>query len=296
MEREHSPLLLKYLKNHVNHPESKAFAPLAEAYRKIGQTDKSLDLLRQGLKKHPNYVSAIITLARCHCDTERFDLAYTALKPFVGQNIENILFLKVFALACEKTNRNEEAKQAYKYLLFLNPRDEFYAERVKELDCEEVIEESSDENIDEDAKEDLSEIDQWEAKAFFSPEESVLPRQPTNIGPVEHEPANPVMTLTLVDLYCDQGVFEKAKEVLEHILELHPNDENVLKRLAKVQEGLGESVDEGRNNLMSIIDEKLAESAQNTKSENPGLQKVEFYYRKFLQNIKLRSHENLASL
>ena len=34
----------------------------------------------------------------------------------------------------------------------------------------------------------------------------------------------PIITHTLVDLYCEQGHLDKAIEILENILDIHPND------------------------------------------------------------------------
>jgi len=48
-----------------------------------------------------------------------------------------------------------------------------------------------------------------------------------NSGPVEEGEDDfraPVITLTLVDLYCSQGYFQKAKEVLDKIKVLNPHD------------------------------------------------------------------------
>lgn len=45
---------------------------------------------------------------------------------------------------------------------------------------------------------------------------------------------NPIITHTLVDLYCDQGHLEKARVILENILELHPKDQASQKKLDEI--------------------------------------------------------------
>ena len=344
MNIDQSPLLVKYLKNHINNPGSKAFAPLAEAYRKIGKVEKAMDLLREGLQTHPGYVSALVTLAQCHQDLNRYDLAYTTLKTVVDQNIENLLLLKIFAVACEKTNHVVEAGQTYKYLLFLNPKSEVYAEKVEQYGGEDL---ALDENkaAESDSEEgpvfaSENDLDQWEAKAFFkethseeeeleeievsaepkkriSPAKLVLKHQSTpDLGGTED---NPVMTLTLVDLYCQQGIWDKAKDVLEHLQELRPNDALVRKKLASVNEALHENADEGRTHLMDLIDKKLAPKAEENKissvfedkesstfkdevltasvevAENSKIyEKLEENYNLFLRNIKSRARSRCA--
>ena len=46
---KYPPLLLKYLKTFQDDPrKSRIFAPLAEAYRKIGLVDQAIDICREG--------------------------------------------------------------------------------------------------------------------------------------------------------------------------------------------------------------------------------------------------------
>ena len=52
----------------------------------------------------------------------------------------------------------------------------------------------------------------------------------------EASEAAPVITHTLVDLYCAQGHTQKAKEILEKILELNPTDEKTKVKLNEVNE------------------------------------------------------------
>ena len=59
---------------------------------------------------------------------------------------------------------------------------------------------------------------------------------------ISNEESKPIITHTLVDLYCSQGHKDKAVEVLESIIELHPHDEFSVKRLKelKLELGLGQ--------------------------------------------------------
>jgi tetratricopeptide (TPR) repeat protein len=45
-------------------PASKVFVPLAEEYRKAGEIDRAVELLRSGLEKDPEYAAAEVALAR----------------------------------------------------------------------------------------------------------------------------------------------------------------------------------------------------------------------------------------
>jgi len=107
--------------------------------------------------------------------------------------------------------------------------------------------------------------------------------------------AVPLVTHTLVDLYCGQGHIEKALEVLEKILVLNPTDEKTIKKILEIKALMGPfeaeekpketpvpvqeqkpklatvipqakpqleplkeiSEEDGRKNLMSILDKQL---------------------------------------
>jgi predicted regulator of Ras-like GTPase activity (Roadblock/LC7/MglB family) len=50
----------------ANDSNSQIFAALADAYRKKGEIDKACEICEEGLKIHPNYVSARVVMAKIH--------------------------------------------------------------------------------------------------------------------------------------------------------------------------------------------------------------------------------------
>ena len=49
-------------------PQGLTFAPLAEAYRKMRNIPRALEILTEGLGRHPDYIPASIVLGRCQLD------------------------------------------------------------------------------------------------------------------------------------------------------------------------------------------------------------------------------------
>ena len=127
-------LFEKYNKLYEANPRSTVFAPLAECFRKMGRKDKALSILREGIKNHPDYLLGYLGLAQCYFDLEQFNLAYSTLKPLIEKNRENVRLQRLFAKVSEKTNHESEALEAYKYLLFLNPKDSEAAFKVRGLE------------------------------------------------------------------------------------------------------------------------------------------------------------------
>ncbi len=111
----------------------------------------------------------------------------------------------------------------------------------------------------------------------------------------------PVITHTLVDLYCAQGHVYKAIEVLEKIIELNPNDQKSLNKLIEIKkiipqeeidaqandiknEELLSEEDEDREEFMDLLDSKLGRQKE-VKAK--GLEKR---FSSFLSKIQERAN------
>jgi tetratricopeptide (TPR) repeat protein len=369
-----SPLFLKYQADYEKNPRSRVFAPLAETYRKLGMTDKAMEILSQGIRFHPTYVMGYLGLAFCYFDLRQFSLAYNTLRPLVESNRDNIRLQKLFADICLELGHREESLDTFKYLLFINPRDkevamqvatleslieehykpvhqpiyipesEFKAEKKQEshqlfdidklenkplaskadfddwmaLDLSRDQKESKSEDPYEfwnlkkgDTPVDLSEKRiESETEKFVEPkkeishttpdeeirvelnfeddssddEEAGLEETPETMSSSRATTTVPLVTHTLVDLYCGQGHIEKALEVLEKILILNPTDEKTINKILEIKALMGPdevvekakitpstapatkpyleplkeiSEEDGRKNLMSILDKQL---------------------------------------
>ena len=342
-QNSYSPLLLKYLKAYETNPRSRVFAPLAETYRKMGMGEKAMAILKEGIKNNPGYTLGYLGLSFCYFDQEQYSLAYTTLRPLVGESRDNLRLQKLFGNVCLQINHLEEALETFKYLLFINPRDVEVAKHVKILEDKLMSPFTNDKNssefIDDEImeKEDFFQIDDlnsspmfkdennWSQVDFSSNEDSK--EQEDDILFEEHNPSlkdedpdpskavappaepevysldqddqeesesSPVVTHTLVDLYCAQGHLNKALEVLEKILELNPTDEKTLHRLNEIKGLVGKSgpstpkknKDEGRSNLMAVFDSKIG------KDESKNKESLQKKLIKFRDAIKKRAKSN----
>ena len=104
-------------------PRSRAFAPLAEAYRRLGLYDRAFEVLRRGVRHHPSWLPGFLGLARCYYDLGCYDSAHLALRPFVGGGGDNLALLRLLARTYGKLGMEEEAGEAWERLRFLSPRD-----------------------------------------------------------------------------------------------------------------------------------------------------------------------------
>lgn len=363
-----SPLFLKYQADFEKNSRSRVFAPLAEAYRKLGMTDKAMEILSQGIRFHPSYVMGYLGLAFCYFDLKQFNLAYSTLRPLIESNRDNLRLQKLFSDICLELGKKDEALETLKYLLFISPRDKEVAESVSRLEREveeryrtqhkpiiipereltgeypatdsrnesgffnlnklsqseksdsndfddwmtiDLSHESATENktaIQETPKADsaTTSFDDWNVKKVdqtfeahkeyeseFKAEEQQeeeqeeereekheekrdysfnyisVPEKAEATKEIlldlnsDKEDETPLVTHTLVDLYCGQGHIEKALEVLEKILLLNPNDQKTILKIKEIQALVQplEQYDEARSsNVPTKNDEEVVQA------------------------------------
>lgn len=348
-KKNQSALLAKYFNLYKKNPRGRVFAPLAEAFRKLGMLEDAYKVLREGIRQHPDYTLGYIVLAHCYYDEQKYELTYNTLRPIISKNADNISLQKIFAQACIHLGHLEEALETFKYLLFMNPKDKFFAEQVKKLEddllvghkklsLEQLIkspeamtptvkQESMDddwvqidfnnphqeipkviENKTEEKPED--DDDQWVMEKKGIGDHPILKEvkiperdleddfyadefeEEGDIDEVNSSSINtdsPIISHTLIDLYCAQHYYDKAIELLEKILELNPEDFSSVAKLRKVKElklaqedspaSAAATEQDGHDELISIIESKV-------KVKTSGEIKVENALDRFLALVR----------
>lgn len=132
----------------------------------------------------------------------------------------------------------------------------------------------------------------------------------------------PLITHTLVDLYCKQGHLAKAASILENILELHPDDEATKTRLEEITMKLvgevieDEAVDQAptqsetrgeqaskdfvmasmTSNNSELINQEDDEEIEKKNHNAKKIQKIKALYENYQEKLNLISKEKLAHL
>jgi pentatricopeptide repeat protein len=359
--RNQSALLAKYHQLYQKNPRSKVFAPLAESYRKLGMIDDALKILREGIKAHPSYALGYIVLSNCYFDQQKYELCYNTLRPHVANHQDNISLQKLFAQTCLQISHLDEALEVYKYLLFMNPKDRFFAEQVKKLEDDlfqnqKIISQEKlikapdlpapkivDNSFDDDwvqvdfanksnpveevkAEKQISIDDEWvmkkpgeetpvenqveERHQYSAPPRlnlSDLPEERTledeyyadefeEYGDIEEVNASelvsdePIISHTLIDLYCAQKYYDKALELLNKILSLNPHDQRTIDKKNEVLSLKNKNTphesteEEGHEELIALIETQV-------KAKTPEQEKLEKVFDKFLHLVQKRAEE-----
>lgn len=249
---------VRRLERHYSvNPEGLVFARLADAYRRCGRLERSLELLRDGLERHPDYTTGHLIQGRALREADRPREAADSFRRVLELDAENLVALRSLAeLAAERGDVDE----AHRWADRLQQADPFASFSVGDVEARaRPTGESSRDGADDargseapeptaaDAgeagadpagaagegelpgEEDLaSEIaamadEQWWSSAGEAGEEAAA-------GGDEPD----VATETMAHLYAQQGLYEEAAEVYRRLLERRPGDEELRRRLEEV--------------------------------------------------------------
>lgn len=104
-------------------PRSTAFVGLADALRRSGKGSEALQVLREGLRTHPDHPSARVVLARLHLDQGNAPLAIGVLSEVVQADPENLAALSLLARLYVDTGRLKDARPLIERLRNANHPD-----------------------------------------------------------------------------------------------------------------------------------------------------------------------------
>lgn len=142
------PYFREYLRRFKEDPTSRVFAPLAEAYRRLGRVDEAIEICREGLGHHPDFHGGRVALAKCFLDKKWYQEARAELERVVSAAPENLLAQRLMGDAALALRDRAQALHCYKMALLLSPNDVTLAEKVHALERDGERDIASDELID----------------------------------------------------------------------------------------------------------------------------------------------------
>ena len=128
---------LEELKRRVEaDPASIAFASLAEEYRRAARFEEAVDASRAGLRFHPTYVSARVTLGRSLMELGLFDQAERELHVVARSTPDNLAARRALGDLYWRQGELGRALEQLRTAAGLAPGDGELAELVRELEVE----------------------------------------------------------------------------------------------------------------------------------------------------------------
>jgi hypothetical protein len=117
-----------------DYPNSSLFVPLAEEYKKRGELDEAINVLKRGLERQPSYTSARVSIAKIYLEKGMRAEAVVEFEKVVEVSPENFFAHKKLAETYCRLGRRDEAISQYNEVLKLNPEDEEAAEILQRLE------------------------------------------------------------------------------------------------------------------------------------------------------------------
>lgn len=182
-------------------PTSKVFAPLAEAYRKMGLLPEAKQICEVGVKAHPYFAGGRVALSKILLEMKKWDEARVQLLKATELSPDNLLAHQLLAEIELKLKNPKESLKAFKMVLFLNPQHEKAQKAVQTL-----------ESLTADEYED--EI--FEMKPLQSIDEPLPELQPMPSNQKRMRELKELeRALSLFDAYWIRNDFDRAQVILE---------------------------------------------------------------------------------
>ncbi len=241
LEIEQARLQERYEEN----PSGRLFAPLADVLRKLGRQDEALELCREGLSRHPAYSSAYVILGKIHLERGDQEGAVDAFEKVLELDRENLLALRQLAKIYEASGELERAEELWTRVASLEPDAGAVEERLEALrrrleagPSERPAGASKEEKKEkeaepaEDGPDDATPAPTEAApsgEADAPVEKAETPRTTKVASSAE------IATITLAQIYYEQGFLRKALEVYEQVQARNPNLEGIDDRVNEVR-------------------------------------------------------------
>ncbi|MFA7403739.1 MAG: tetratricopeptide repeat protein [Pelobacteraceae bacterium] len=259
---------IKHLEEQLsNSPDSFCFARLADVYLKVGLIDDALHVARQGVLKHPGYLSGqrVLSLA-CHAKGLN-DEALTALKLVTEAVPEDVPSQKLLGRLYSEAGNQEAACQTFRTALEFAPDDAECRIELESLERSSRGTESAFEPVEDEDEiiEDLEILEELDVVEEEQPESGFQYQEtPPELDVLVPQHHDPLSTGTLAELYVSQGFIHKALEIYRAILVDNPEDRVTAERLAEL-----EALQSGASASVSYVDDSVDEAADESEFGMP---------------------------
>ncbi len=213
-------------------PKAKIFAPLAEAYRKMGLIDEGIQICQRGVAFHPDFAGGRVALGRLYLEKGLLSEAESEFLRASELSPENLLAQSLLGDTQLKLRKPKEALRAYKMLLLLAPQDSRAQNMVKKL--ESLTADEYEEDVFA-----MTKLHQFvDARDELEPEaaEQIRPLSGTATSDEERRSRDLERYLSLADAFIVRNDFDRAEQSLLSAERLHGAHPEVIRRLKLIRQ------------------------------------------------------------
>lgn len=249
-------------------PGSHVFAPLADAYRKLGLVEEALDICARGLSANPRYASGYVVQGKCQYDAGRADRAEESFQRVLEIDANNLVALRYLGIIRAACGDTEGARGFFEHILTLDPGakdirqrldavlenapasassldDEIEgvlkAERplaagVKPVRAKKDDDDDEDDEDEDDGEDDDDDDDNAENATELPDIREDFEGSPILLGD-DSVTSEYIATVTLADIFASQGYAAKAIKIYQDVLRRQPDNPDVRRKMAALESG-----------------------------------------------------------
>jgi tetratricopeptide (TPR) repeat protein len=229
-------------------PGSRLFVPLAEEYLKAEMLDEAVQVLTDGLKKHPDFHVARATLGKIYFQQGKFAEAKREFEEVVRVNPDNLIALRKLALLYRQSKSLDQARRCCETLLAANSKDAEMLQLLQEIKAAQGKDEQAEISLASpkakatpasgsetahvlENSSGMPMADQKDLDTGYIPPQPPAP--PPSAPPmnakespvVGNDAQEELVSPTLAQLYLSQGQYTQAVNVYDELLRREPNNE-----------------------------------------------------------------------
>jgi tetratricopeptide (TPR) repeat protein len=210
-------------------PKSHVFAPLADACRKGGLVDEAVDIADRGVEENPGYTSGHVVRGKCYYDRGDRKTAMACFERVLDLDPNNLVALKFLGLIQAEEGDATGARERFKHILALDPDDREIRRELDILDvpaAEPPQTEAHEEAPPATAKVEAAPEVEADEPHFETPEDG-FEGAPISLGTDDDPTSDELATMTLADIYAEQGYTDKALRIYREVLKRQPDNAGI---------------------------------------------------------------------
>jgi predicted regulator of Ras-like GTPase activity (Roadblock/LC7/MglB family)/Flp pilus assembly protein TadD len=241
------------VKKLAQNPDSMVFVQLADAYRRAGELEKSVEVCLEGLERHPTYTTARAILGRNYMDLGRLDDAAGEFRQIEVADPENIMAHRMLGQIFLQNGQFADAVVRQQRVLALDPDDSTAQELLQQA---------------------LNGAKQADGGAAPAAKPAAPAQGSTAASSAKANDAQSG-TLKVAEIYIKKGALDEAAEVLQEILAADPSHAVAQQKLREVNEKRGGKAEDGAKAKAEEAARKKAEEEAKAKAEEAARKKAE---------------------
>ena len=208
----------------INDKHGKNFIQAAEEYIRTGCLEEAIELLKEGIKTYPDYLSARISLAKAYIAKGMINEAMKEFEHVVRVSPDNLLAHRKLAFLYNEAGRVDSAIKSCESVLIFNSRDREILDLLRNLKSNtnenSLRQTGSDEHKDSSSEENVAPVIDFTSGWAVASEES----KPDGLF-------DDFLTESMGDICIAQGEKAKGTEIFRKILQKDPDNESVRGKL-----------------------------------------------------------------